>query len=444
MDLFMLGLLQKMSRGGGKSVSHSSSYTINNTVDYPIVGLNLYGKSTQNGTPTPETPVDIVSVGDNGFDIISKNDTHFNLLSVRDNGGDIITKQPCSMAAKLGDIIKITIVASGESLTYQWQFLTPTATEWRKSNSAGNNTNTLMPTIDNGWNNVKVRCIVTDSNGNSEISNELTVYVVSNDCKVKTANIVTDALPLCGIPVSSGGNYTDSNGQQWMCDELVYNADGTGKIIKRTQKIIFDGSDDEGWATFQTQASGKYRIVTKSFKSNIFKPQNSANMPRVICDNYSAISADNTYFNINGISIDAVGSLIIYDDERSALSAAEWKSLFAENPITVVYQFATPQEISLTASDVSALMQLQTFNGTTNISNSDNADMDVKYCTDKSLSECVLPITMGLQKQIDELQVYVQKQIDEIEAGILTPGILIIPGSYAETIIGPIITEGDE
>ena len=68
MDLFMLGLLQKMSRGGGggKSVSHSSSYTINNTVDYPIVGLNLYGKSTQDGTPTPEAPVDIVSVGDGG------------------------------------------------------------------------------------------------------------------------------------------------------------------------------------------------------------------------------------------------------------------------------------------------------------------------------------------------------------------------------------------
>ena len=66
MDLFMLGLMQKMSRVSGKSVSHSSSYTINNTVDYPIVGLNLYGKSAQNGTPTPDNPVDIVSIGDVG------------------------------------------------------------------------------------------------------------------------------------------------------------------------------------------------------------------------------------------------------------------------------------------------------------------------------------------------------------------------------------------
>ena len=185
---------------------------------------------------------------------------------------------------------------------------------------------------------------------------------------------------------------------------MIYNADGTGKIIKRTQKIIFDGSDDEGWATFQTQTSGKNRIITKSIKSNVFKPQNAANMPRVICDNYSANSADNTYFNNNGISIDTVGSLIIYDEERSALSAAEWKSSFAANPITVVYQFAEPQEIELTAAEMTALRRLQTFNGTTSISNSSGAEMSVKYCINKALSEFAYPITMGLQKQIDELR----------------------------------------
>ena len=51
---------------GGEIVNNESSYTLNNTVDYPLLGLNLYGKSTQDGTPTPENPVDIVSVGDSG------------------------------------------------------------------------------------------------------------------------------------------------------------------------------------------------------------------------------------------------------------------------------------------------------------------------------------------------------------------------------------------
>ena len=51
---------------GGEIVNNESAYTINNAVDYPLMGLNLYGKSSQDGTPTPDTPVDIVSVGDSG------------------------------------------------------------------------------------------------------------------------------------------------------------------------------------------------------------------------------------------------------------------------------------------------------------------------------------------------------------------------------------------
>lgn len=385
---------------GGEVVSGSSSYTIENTVDYPLIGLNIFGKSTQNGTPTPESPVEIVSVGDSGFDIISKNDTHFNLLSVRDNGGEIITKQPVSTAAKVGNQAIFTVAASGTGLTYQWKWSADGGITWKNTSTTAATYSVMASESFNGY---KYRCVVTDANGKSVTSNEVTLYVVSGDCEINTASIET-ALPLCGIPVSNGGNYTDSNGQQWVCDELIYNADGTGKIIKRTQKIIFDGSDDEGWATSQTQTSGKNRIITKSIKSNVFKPQNAANMPRVICDNYSANSADNTYFNNNGISIDTVGSLIIYDDERSALSAAEWKSSFAANPITVVYQFAEPQEIELTAAEMDAFRQLQTFNGTTSISNSAGAEMSVKYCTNKALSEFAYPITMGLQKQIDELR----------------------------------------
>ena len=209
---------------GGKSLSGSASYTISNAVDYPLLGLSLYGKSTQDGTPTPEAPVDIISVGDSG---------------------------------------------------------------------------SVEITADNG--------------------------------EKSTAATITSALPLCGIPVSSGGNYTDNNGQQWICDELIYNADGTGKIIKRTAKI----------------------------------------------DSYNGEAITTPYISTTG-----------------ALTTGA----------TVIYALAEPQEIELTAADVSALMQLHTYNGMTSISNSGNADMDVKYCTDKSLSEYVLPVITNMQAQIDELK----------------------------------------
>ena len=37
---------------------------------------------------------------------------------------------------------------------------------------------------------------------------------------------------LAGLKVSSGGNYTDASGQQWICDEIVRNERGTGKRIQ--------------------------------------------------------------------------------------------------------------------------------------------------------------------------------------------------------------------
>ena len=479
MDLFMLGLLQKMSRGGGggKSVSHSSSYTINNTVDYPIVGLNLYGKSTQNGTPTPEAPIDIVSVGDGGsvevqtcgknlfpWNDYSKSPLYFwstdsSVKGVKNT--DVIEFTLNSNQERFGgltlsskdfnDIMKNyngkTIVLSWEMKADNTDIAAPMACGWQRrydrytpTTSWAKYTNIFKVNTEYtnnyltwyGKSNSTTTIFIR--NIQIEIGDTATDY---EPYKGTTASI-TSALPLCGIPVESGGNYTDSNGQQWICDELVYNADGTGKIIKRINEIIFNGSED-----WKLSGNGKSAFLILSDDIKV-KYKNNWDNAEMFSNKYVAGSYNNYYHATKTcISTAGNGAIVLYD-ERFVGNIEALKADMVSNNLRVVYALATPQEIELTSKEMTALRQLQTFDGITNISNSDNADMDVKYCTDKSLSECVLPITMGLQKQIDELQVYVQKQIDEIEAGILTPGILIIPGSYAETIIGPIITEGDE
>ena len=316
---------------GGEIVNSESSYTLTNAADYPIIGLNMYGKSTQDGVPTPENPVDIVSVGDKGFDIVTKNDTHFNLLSVRDNGGEIITKQPVSAVGKNGETKQFIVSASGSGLSYQWWQNVNNGKGWAIMDTAGARQPIFSIPVAAFRNGYKYRCVVADSNGNSETSNEVTLYVVSDECEITTESITASALPLCGIPVSSGGNYTDSNGQKWICDELIYNADGSGKITKRTAKI----------------------------------------------DSYNGEDISTPYISTTG----------------SLTTGA-----------TVIYQINSPQEIELTAAEMTALRQLQTFNGTTSISNNAGAEMSVKYCTNKALSEFAYPITMGLQKQIDELR----------------------------------------
>lgn len=454
MDLFMLGLLQKMSRGGGggKSVSHSSSYTINNTVDYPIVGLNLYGKSTQNGTPTPEEPVDIVSVGDGGnIQVKSCGENILNPIPVGNayynDNGEIVESANFNMY----DFIKI----DGKTLTLTAKQIQDT--EGLRYALFDKDKNFLNRSLFMNIEKTTIR------NPNATYIRVFMSNVCYEDVRLafgdvetikpycETSATLTSALPLCGIPVESGGNYTDNNGQQWVCDELVYNADGTGKIVKRISKYIFTETESDGkWYLNSTNNSGKKRfmfIFSGSGESLVPLHDKTiyagTTLSRIICNRYQTVSNLDTYNCVSGISVSHSsdsGYIAIYNEEYSTFTIDNWKSYLTENPITVVYQLNTPLEIELTSEEIAALRQLHTYNDMTNISNSGNADMDVKYCTDKSLSECVLPIAIGLQKQIDDAQ----KQIDELQDSILSPGPLTIPGSYAETIIGPIITEGDE
>ena len=44
---------------------------------------------------------------------------------------------------------------------------------------------------------------------------------------------------LRGIPVTSGGNYTDPSGQQWVCDEVDLER---GVRVQRVDKAAFDST----------------------------------------------------------------------------------------------------------------------------------------------------------------------------------------------------------
>ena len=53
------------------TLTGADSYTVQDTADHPLLALSVYGKSVQYGTPTPDAPIDIVSVGDDGAVIIT-------------------------------------------------------------------------------------------------------------------------------------------------------------------------------------------------------------------------------------------------------------------------------------------------------------------------------------------------------------------------------------
>ena len=87
-----------------------------------------------------------------------------------------ITQQPVNKTGINGNIVKFTVSASGDELTYQWQYKNSEGT-WANSPANGNKTACLSVPATADRNGFQYRCIVTDKYGNILISNAATLMV---------------------------------------------------------------------------------------------------------------------------------------------------------------------------------------------------------------------------------------------------------------------------
>lgn len=271
--------------------------SITDSVEWPLQGLKVYGKSTQDGTPSPENPVPIVSAGDGGS-------------------------------------IDLT-VSNGASLSQSMTISTP------------------------------------------------------------------NGLP--GIPVDSDGNYTDASGQQLVCD-VVDNE--TQKCIQNCVKVVFDGSDDENWKVRSTSVASKSR-----YSIGLTVPPaelESSNLIAVaMCDKFLMVSATATYSAQQGVSIDDSGKLMVFCDAVNTSNITDWKNWLKENPVTLIYQIATPITTPLSAEEIAAYRTLHTYDGTTVVSTAEDvAGLEVRYVADT-------------QKYIDDRLAAAESHIQEIAAAQL-------------------------
>lgn len=188
---------------------------------------------------------------------------------------------------------------------------------------------------------------------------------------------------LSGIPVTSGGNYTDESGQQWVCDEIQADlVAGTGKYIQRCAKVTFDGSEDEEWYLYKSDNShgaAVFSVYDSSFAIGYYKS---------ICDKFinSSTSWD---FKGEGYYSDHAVNRIKYFNVSADISSdvAGWRTWLQSNNVTLAYQLKNPVITNLTTEQISALKQLRTYQGITNImTDSDpNVGMNVEYAADTKM-----------------------------------------------------------
>ena len=83
-DCFVDDVARPLSEASAVVCSASGeNIVVSDSSNHNLVGLHIYGKSTQDGTPTPDAPVDIESVGDGDIGVTLNGINLFNLTSGR-------------------------------------------------------------------------------------------------------------------------------------------------------------------------------------------------------------------------------------------------------------------------------------------------------------------------------------------------------------------------
>lgn len=237
----------------------------------PLCGLTVYGKSTQDGTPTPDAPVPIVSAG---------------------NGGTIA---------------------------------------------------------------------VTLSDGNG---------------KTQTLTLPTPT-GLPGIPVASGGNYTDPQGQQWACDEVDLER---GVMVQRVNRLKLDG------------LSWRYEVTptnkSDTFISDVPASQEGTTWGYSLCQ----------YAVFDGVAYDIemaescrcyvwVKSVTLQFKAGSGVNSvdafSEW--LQARPDASIYYCLATPIETPLTPAEIADYKSLTAYGPDTVVQANDGAGVKLDYQRDVNI-----------------------------------------------------------
>ena len=234
---------------------------LDDAIDQFLVGCRIFGKTTQDGTPTPDAPVELVSVGDSG---------------------------------------SITVDVAGEHDAQSMSVATP------------------------------------------------------------------NGLP--GIPVTSGGNYTDANGQRWICDEIDF---ARGVYVQRCKEIVIDGTTA---VRLNKHANSQCLCAQAVPDILITSPPNIQKL--VMSDRYEAYS-----WTDQNNRVYCIGEDIIITDNRFTNMDATIAVLRAERP-KVAYILATPIETPLSEEELAAYASLHTYRDHTTVSNDASAHMELEYVMD--------------------------------------------------------------
>lgn len=319
----------------------------------PFRGMRVFGRSIQDGTPSVENPVPIVNAGEGGS--ITVEVTGRNLLKPNSHNtyyefplkANTVMNLMTNGKPSQGGNIKFS-ATDGSNVWFSID-----AGQTRVCRSIGNKD------VKGFYDQLKVGGGLEYMFAVGDIKT-YTPYVEPQSLTLQTPN----GLP--GVPVSKDGNYTDSNGQQWVCDEIDLER---GKYVQRVKEV--NPADYDDWILDDSTEPIRFKV------NRIPDTINERKRFEVLSNRF--------VFN----SENKVGVSFTYADEiyfylpSTVTTVEQAKQWFVDNPTTLMYMLGTPIEINLTPEEIAAYKALRTYGPTTVITNDAGTGMEVAYVVER-------------------------------------------------------------
>lgn len=392
--------LRQMKAGAIINSAKGERIAVGDSADAFFEGLKLHGKSEQNGSPTPDNPIPIKSCGDGGaigIRVLRKNlckVTSVLNASFDENTGTLVNnaknntvKSYVKIQKYKGDKFLEEIPVSNTGKTEKIFSINGTFNRIRLAFAGDISEGSIIIDVsylnygeytlsmdieEIGMNEGRISKIMLLNEGESD---EIFEPFQHQQASLSTPN----GLP--GIKVDSGGNYTDSNGQQWVCDEMDFKR---WKYVQRIRKVNLE---DRSFHKQASDSSLDYYLfaITCEDKAvkNIYKRA-------VLCNTFIAKNGQNMQ-NIDGIEGISTNPGVAYSNyiyvriKPSRLSgvgdAAELKKWLIDNNVQIIEQI-NPIETDIPEETMQAYQKLYTNYPSTVIQNDSGAGMEVEYVAD--------------------------------------------------------------
>ena len=360
----------------------------------PLCGLTVYGKSTQDGTPTPDAPVPIVSAGDSGSVAVKVTganmlegtkpgvqSTVYGIAYTIDENGVLITGTATNnFTILLHDdnkyrltrgIYYLTTKGLSPSTTLNFYFI-------NKFNSDVQNQKvTLSRDVE-----FSLRLqIAKGATLNTTVQVSLTRNKITSYSPYRE-QLLTLSTPngLPGIPVISGGNYTDQSGQQWVCDEVDLER---GVKVQRVKVLDIDST-----SLILYGSSNSYWHVAKILSDCSLNNTGNKAAKAIMCQEFPVVSqSDETkysypivapYGHTYMVELRFRAPEALYatiEDFRQTIVGAK-----------VYYPLATPIETPLTPDEIAAYKALTAYGPDTVVQAGDGAGIKLDYQRDVNIA----------------------------------------------------------